>query len=53
MLAFVLLSVMAFAQMVSPQAQLELDSSVVYGKLDNGLTYYIKHNEKPDQRADF
>ncbi|MBQ8033912.1 MAG: insulinase family protein [Bacteroidales bacterium] len=53
MLAFVLLSVMAFAQMVSPQAQLELDSSVVYGKLDNGLTYYIKHNEKPAQRADF
>lgn len=41
-----------FAQ-VNPQAPLELDKSVRYGKLDNGLTYYIMHNEKPAQRADF
>ena len=30
-----------------------LDSEVRYGKLDNGLTYYIRHNEKPAERADF
>ncbi len=52
-MAFVLCSVMAFAQMLNPQAPLKLDSTVVYGKLENGLTYYIKHNDKPAQRADF
>ena len=53
MVAFVFAAVISFAQMVSPQNPLALDSTVVYGKLDNGLTYYIKHNEKPAQRADF
>lgn len=32
---------------------LPLDSAVVYGKLDNGLTYYIRHNETPKGQADF
>ncbi|NMB36565.1 MAG: insulinase family protein, partial [Bacteroidales bacterium] len=47
---FVTLS--AFAQ-VNPQGLLERDPSVRYGKLDNGLTYYIKHNDKPAERADY
>lgn len=51
--AFVLFAWSMFAQMVLPQAPLALDSTVVYGKLDNGFTYYIKHNVKPAQRADF
>ena len=42
----------SFAQ-VNPQGLLERDPSVRYGKLDNGLTYYIKHNNKPAQRADY
>lgn len=42
----------AFAQ-VNPQAPLELDKNVKYGKLENGLTYYVMHNDKPAQRADF
>ena len=29
------------------------DTSVVVGKLPNGLTYYIKHNDYIPQRADF
>ncbi|MCP3980848.1 MAG: insulinase family protein [bacterium] len=28
------------------------DPDVVTGKLDNGLTYYIRHNERPKQRAE-
>ena len=32
---------------------LPLDPNVRYGKLDNGLTYYIRHNEQPKQRAEF
>lgn len=45
-----LLSMTAFAQMDQP---LPLDPNVRVGKLDNGLTYYIRHNEWPEQRVDF
>ena len=41
-------AVTSFAQMACP-----VDPNVRVGKLDNGLTYYIRHNEKPAQRADF
>ena len=30
-----------------------LDPTVRYGKLENGFTYYIKHNEKTENRAEF
>lgn len=53
MLAFVFGAVVSFAQVLMPQEALKLDSTVVYGKLDNGFTYYIKHHEKPEKRADF
>lgn len=33
--------------------QLSLDPQVKVGTLPNGLTYYIRHNEQPKQRADF
>lgn len=37
-----------------PEMQpLPIDPQVRYGKLDNGLTYYIRHNEQPKDRADF
>lgn len=29
------------------------DPEVRVGKLDNGMTYYIRHNDKPAQRAEF
>lgn len=29
------------------------DPNVKTGKLDNGMTYYIRHNDKPAQRAEF
>lgn len=35
-----------------PQA-LPNDPEVKVGKLDNGLTYYIRHNDKPAQRCEF
>lgn len=50
---------MAFALMLgmTASAQLEqalpVDPNVRVGKLDNGLTYYIRHNEWPEQRVDF
>ncbi len=30
-----------------------VDQSIRYGKLSNGLTYYIRHNEQPKERAEF
>ena len=36
-----------------PMAQLPMDPAVRVGKLDNGLTYYIRHNEKPKGQASF
>lgn len=32
---------------------LPIDPNLRYGKLPNGLTYYIRHNELPKERADF
>lgn len=32
---------------------LPIDPNVRYGKLDNGLTYYIRHNEQPKERCEF
>jgi len=43
-------AVSGFAQQAMP---CPMDPNVRYGKLDNGMTYYIRHNEKPAKRADF
>ena len=45
-------AVMAWAQ--QPQMPpIPTDPNVRIGKLENGLTYYIRHNELPENRADF
>ena len=47
---------MAVAFKVSAQQQMPpipVDKDVRIGKLDNGLTYYIRHNEYPEHRANF
>lgn len=35
------------------QKSLPLNKDVRYGKLANGLAYYIQHNEKPENRVEF
>jgi len=53
--ASVLLMLMAahpFAQDVR-ESEVPLDPKVVKGTLENGLTYYIRHNETPENRAEF
>ena len=35
------------------QAPLPQDSQTVVGKLPNGITYYLRHNEEPKERASF
>ena len=49
-LVFLTLSFSVFGQQLSP---VPIDPKVRYGKLENGLTYYIRHNEQPKQRAEF
>jgi zinc protease len=39
-----------FAQQMQ---KLPIDPKIRYGKLENGITYYIRHNELPKERADF
>ena len=41
---------LAFAQQMPP---IPVDPNVRIGKLDNGLTYYIRKNNLPENRADF
>lgn len=49
-----ILSILAFVLLpLSVTAQLPSDPSVRIGKLDNGLTYYLRHNAKEKGLADF
>ncbi len=50
-LGFVLISITGLV--AQQQNALPVDPKVKYGKLDNGLTYYIRHNELPKERAEF
>lgn len=48
---FALWGVGAFAQ--NPTEPLPMDPALRYGVLENGLTYYIRHNDVVPERADF
>ena len=47
---FIFLSIPSFCQ-VNLQDKLPVDSNVKIGKLENGLTYYIRKNAKPEIEA--
>jgi len=46
-----------FTGFISGQQQefipVPMDNKIIYGKLDNGLTYYIMSNNEPEKRASF
>ena len=46
-------AVVALAQQQPQMPPIPTDPNVRIGKLANGLTYYIRHNELPKDRADF
>ena len=46
-------AVLASAQQQPQMPPIPTDPNVRIGKLENGLTYYIRHNELPEDRADF
>jgi len=49
--AALLIAAAAHAQMQMPN--IPIDKDVRIGKLDNGLTYYIRYNNWPEKRAEF
>lgn len=49
-LAVLVFSLTVFAQQNPPQP---MDPAVRHGVLENGLTYFIRHNKLPENRADF
>ena len=51
MLAFVLVAVIQVTE--AREEQLPIDPELRIGRLENGLTYYIRHNEQPQGRAEF
>lgn len=50
---FIFIAALLAAAGMSGQTPLPNDPAIKTGKLENGLTYYIRHNDKPAQRAEF
>lgn len=50
---FLTIIALGMAMTVSALNKLPIDPEVRIGKLDNGLTYYIRHNARPAGQADF
>lgn len=53
LLILAVLSIFMTDNIKAQENELPLDPNVRYGKLDNGLTYYIRHNAYPANRANF
>ncbi|MDL2221205.1 insulinase family protein [Parabacteroides sp. OttesenSCG-928-N08] len=50
-----LFSILSLSPAVAQQdlQPLPIDTSLIYGQLENGMTYYIRRNAQPKERADF
>ncbi len=51
--ATILIGSIALIASETESKKVTLDPKVRYGKLDNGMTYYIRSNDLPEDRADF
>lgn len=52
-LLFALSALVCHAQPIDWNKVVKADTGVVIGKLPNGITYYLRHNEEPKDRATF
>ena len=52
-LMLLLVACIVLPSMAQQPQELPMDKDVRYGKLANGLTYYIRHNALPEHRANF
>lgn len=46
-------SVLSAMAQIDMNAPLPMDTAYTVGRLDNGITYYLRHNEEPKDRASF
>jgi zinc protease len=55
LLSALFFGMMLFAQDFTYEAseEIPLNPDVIYGKMDNGMTYYIQANARPEARAEF
>lgn len=53
LLALFFCTIAGFAQPIDWNKKLPADPDVLIGKLPNGITYYLRHNEEPKDRASF
>ena len=51
-IALLLFASFAFSQTFDVNSKIPTDTAVIKGVLPNGLTYYIRHNETPKNRAE-
>ena len=51
LLAFI--AAISLAAVARDDRELPVDPELRIGRLDNGMTYYIRHNEQPKGRAEF
>ena len=40
-----------FTSILKAENEFPMDAGITYGKLDNGFTYYIRENEKPEDKV--
>lgn len=52
-LPLLFICLLGYAQQINWNEALPTDSKVLVGKLPNGMTYYLRHNEEPKERASF
>lgn len=52
-LSLLFICLLGYAQQINWNEVLPADSKVLVGKLPNGMTYYLRHNEEPKERASF
>lgn len=52
-LPLLFICLLGYAQQIDWNKVLPADPHVVVGKLPNGITYYLRHNEEPKDRASF
>ena len=50
---FIIIALLAMTAAWSKDKELPVDPELRIGRLENGLTYYIRHNEQPKGRAEF
>ncbi|MDR0420465.1 MAG: insulinase family protein [Prevotellaceae bacterium] len=52
-IAIAAMCIIAVNAQINPMERIPVDKNVKTGKLDNGLTYYVKANAKPEKQAEF